>query len=108
VAVDGSGNIYVGDTFNGTVRKIAPDGTVNTLAGSPAGTGGSDGQGSAALFFLPLGVAADSAGNVYVADAYNATIRRITPDGTVTTLAGMAQARGSTDATGSAAYFYKP
>ena len=108
VAVDGSGNLYVADTFNGSVRKITPDGTVATLAGSPAGNGSSDGQGSAALFFGLLGVAADSAGNVYVADAYNATIRRITPDGTVTTLAGMAQARGSTDGTGSSAYFFKP
>jgi streptogramin lyase len=108
VAVDGSGNLYVADTFNGSVRKITPDGTVATLAGSPAGNGSSDGQGSAALFFGLLGVAADSAGNVYVADAYNSTIRSITPNGTVTTLAGMAQARGSTDGTGSDAYFFKP
>jgi hypothetical protein len=109
VAVDSSGNIYVGDTFNGTVRKIAPDGTVTTLAGSIAGFGGdSDGKGSAALFYLPLGVAADSSSNVYVADAYNSTVRKITPDGTVTTLAGMARVRGSDDGTGSSAFFYKP
>jgi hypothetical protein len=109
VAVDSSGNIYVGDTFNGTVRKIAPDGAVSTLAGSIAGFGGSaDGKGSAALFYLPLGVAADSSSNVYVADAYNSTVRKITPDGTVTTLAGMARVRGSDDGTGSSAFFYKP
>jgi hypothetical protein len=108
VAVDGSGNLYVGDTFNATVRKITPDGTVNTLAGSPGAEGSSDGVGDAALFFLPLGVAVDHSGDVLVADAYNSTIRKIAPDGTVTTLAGMAGSRGSVDGTGSDAALYLP
>jgi sugar lactone lactonase YvrE len=108
VAVDSGGNIYVGDMFNATVRKITPDGMVNTLAGSPGWQGSVNGVGNAALFFLPFGVAADTSGNVYVADAYNATVRKITSDGTVTTLAGMAGSRGSTDGTGSDALFYKP
>jgi uncharacterized protein YjiK len=87
VAVDSSGNIYVGDTRNATIRKIAPDGTVTTLAGSPYGSGSSDGVGNEAQFFLPTGLAVDSANNVYVADAYNAMIRKIASDGTVSTLA---------------------
>src|SRR6266850_364237 len=99
VAVDGSGNVYVGDCLNSTIRKIAPAGVVSTLAGLPEHTGSTDGTGSAARFFNPQGVAADRSGNVYVADTFNGNIRKITPAGVVSTLA---------DATGSAAYFYHP
>ena len=108
VTVDSAGNIYIGDTFNATVRKITPNGSVSTLAGSPGSEGSLDGVGSAAQFYLPIGVAADSSGNIYVADAYNATIRKVGPDGTVSTLAGLAGVRGSTDGTASAAAFYLP
>jgi streptogramin lyase len=108
LAVDGSGNLYVGDTFNATVRKIAPDGTVTTLAGTPGAEGSTDGTGNGASFFLPFGVALDNNGNVFVADAYNSTIRKIAPGGVVSTLAGQAGVRGSTDGTASAAAFYMP
>ena len=69
MAVDSSGNVYVADANNYTIRKVTPSGVVTTLAGS-AGVGGSaDGIGSAAQFYYPSGVAVDSSGNVYVADA---------------------------------------
>jgi len=108
VATDSAGNVYVGDTNNNTVRKITPAGVVTTLAGTAGVTGSTDATGAAASFFAPLGVATDSAGNVYVADLGNHTLRKITPAGVVTTLAGTAGAFGSTDATGAAARFDGP
>src|SRR5258708_4857856 len=69
VATDSSGNVYVADAVNQTIRKITPAGVVTTLAGLAGITGSADGTGSAARFFYPFGVATDSAGNVYVADS---------------------------------------
>ena len=108
VAVDTAGNVYVADSFNYTIRKITPAGVVTTLAGLAASDGSADGTGSAARFGGPVGVAVDSAGNVYVGDAVNSTIRKITPAGVVTTLAGLAGSYGSADGTGSAAGFNGP
>jgi hypothetical protein len=108
VAVDTSGNVYVADAFNCTIRKVTTGGVVTTLAGSPGVAGTNNGTGSAALFYYPAGVAVDSAHNVYVADALNNTIRKITSAGVVTTLAGSAGNPGSADGTGSAARFYYP
>jgi pimeloyl-ACP methyl ester carboxylesterase/sugar lactone lactonase YvrE len=108
VAVDDAGNLYVADTGNATIRKITPNGTVSTLAGSPTSRGNQDGSGSAASFSSPAGVAVDGAGNVYVADAFNATIRKITAAGAVSTLAGSAMNRGDADGTGPAAQFNYP
>jgi len=105
VAVDSTGNLYVADAWNSTIRKITPGGVVRTLAGLALNSGSADGTGSIARFNQPCGVTADSAGNVYVADTYNYTIRKITPGGTVTTLAGLAGSYGSADGTGSAARF---
>jgi sugar lactone lactonase YvrE len=108
VVADGSGNLYVSDSNNHTIRKITPAGIVSTLAGSPAVFGSADGTGAAARFFVPLGLAIDTHGNLYVADSQNETIRKITSAGVVTTLAGMPGVAGSADGTGSAARFNTP
>jgi sugar lactone lactonase YvrE len=108
VVVDSAGNVFVADTENSTIRKVTAAGVVTTLAGT-AGVGGSvDGTGAAARFTLPTGVAVDGAGNVFVADRGNATIRKVTSAGVVTTLAGSAGVSGSADGTGSAAQFNHP
>jgi len=108
VAVDGSGYIYVADTDNNTIRKIAPDGVVSTLGGTAGVSGSADGTGAAAQFSSPQSVAVDESGYVYVADSNNNTIRKITPEGLVTTLAGIAGVWGSADGTGAAAQFSYP
>jgi hypothetical protein len=108
VAVDSAGNVFVADYGNDTIRKVSSAGVVTTLAGSAGTQGSADGMGSAARFFLPYGVAMDSAGNVFVVDQYNHTIRKVTSTGVVTTLAGSAGNSGSADGTGIAARFYYP
>ena len=108
IACDAAGNLYVTDYGNATIRKITPDGEVTTLAGEAGSTGSTDGRGAAARFEGPVGIACDAAGNVYVADGDANTIRGITPDGQVTTLAGEADSEGSADGKGAAARFYHP
>ncbi|MEI6715964.1 MAG: SUMF1/EgtB/PvdO family nonheme iron enzyme, partial [Verrucomicrobiota bacterium] len=108
VTVDVSGNVFVADRFNNTIRKITSDGVVTTLAGSAGLSGSTDGTASAARFNNPLGVAVDSSGNIFVADNGNHTIRKITSAGVVSTLAGSAGLSGSRDDTGSAARFNRP
>lgn len=108
VATDSAGNVYVADTLSYTIRKITPGGEVTTLAGTAGAFGGTDATGAAARFNFPSGIATDSAGNVYVGDTNNRTVRKITPAGEVSTLAGTALADGSTDATGAAARFNTP
>ena len=108
IAVDASGNLYIADANNATIRKVTPEGVVSTLAGTAGNFGSADGTGSAASFYWPQGVAVDNSGNLYIADTGNHTIRMVTPEGVVTTLAGTAGSRGSTDGTGSAARFYHP
>jgi sugar lactone lactonase YvrE len=109
VAVDGSGNLFVSDFYNNTIRKITmPGAVVTTFAGTAPVAGVIDGTGAAARFHLPYGVAIDGSGNVYVADSYNDTIRKITSAGVVTTLAGKAGNQGHADGTGASAQFYSP
>jgi sugar lactone lactonase YvrE len=110
-----TGVLYIADTGNHAIRKLAfasafgpGEGTVSTLAGEVEIWGSSDGLGDAAHFNGPVGLAVDGQGNLFVADAYNHTIRRVTPQGLVTTWAGLAGVDGCVDATGSAARFCQP
>jgi len=107
-ALDKAGNLYVADAGNHTIRKLTPADIVTTVAGSPGVAGSADGTGSAAQFNTLRGLAVDPAGNIYVTDLDDATIRKVTPAGVVTTLAGLAGLSGSDDGTNSDARFYKP
>jgi hypothetical protein len=109
IAIDGQGTLYISDTGNNQVRKVAPDGTTSTLAGD-GGFGFADGTGGVAgttQFASPSGVAVDANGNVYVADRGNNRIRMVAPDGTTTTLAGNGDA-GWADGVGETAAFSDP
>ena len=106
VAADGSGNLYVADYENNLIRKISSVGMVSTFAGTGA-AGADDGSAATATFDLPEGIAVDAAGNVYVADNGNDRIRKITPDGQVSTLAGSGLV-GSSNGMGTAASFNSP
>lgn len=108
VAVDASGNSYIADESNHVIRKITNAGVVTTLAGTAGQSGSDDGTGSAARFNSPSGLAIDATGNLYVADTMNHTIRRITPAGEVTTIAGSAGDAGSLNGTGNASRFNAP
>src|SRR5262249_36620289 len=88
--------------------QIAEPSVVSTFAGLAGVPGSADGTATAARFSTPYGLAVDTAGNVYVADWGNSNIRKVTPAGVVSTLAGLAGAPGSTDGTGSAARFAGP
>lgn len=94
VAVDNAGNLYVADYLYSIIRKVTAAGVVTTLAGTAGMRGSTDGTGAAARFYHPKGVAVDSAGNVYVADWGNSTIRKVTPTGVTTTIAGTAGRSG--------------
>ena len=112
VAVDSSGVVYVSNYTQHTVSKIAADGTITTIAGTPGAAGYVDGLGSAARFNKPWGLVRDASGTLYVADSGSLTsighsIRKITSDGNVTTLAGSGT-NGYADGTGAAAMFNTP
>ena len=106
VAIDVNNNVYVADKFNHSIRKVTPAGVVTTLAGSGS-PGFSNGTGRAATFNGPEGVAVDGSGNVYVADTDNNAIRKITPAGVVSTLAGDGSA-GLINGPGASARFFTP
>ena len=106
VAVDSYGNVYVADDLNHRIRTISPFGNVSTLAGSGAAAY-TDGMGLAASFCRPFGVAIDYNGTLYVADYCNYRIRKISPSGAVTTLAGSGS-QAFANGLGSEASFYDP
>lgn len=108
VAFGRDGNIYVADTGNHTIRKITPAGEVTTLAGTPLAAGWIDGMGDTARFESPAAIVVDPFGMIYVADAGNSTIRKITPSGAVTTFSGAANIQGSTDGPSDVARFDTP
>jgi sugar lactone lactonase YvrE len=114
VTVDNSGNLYIADTADSTIRKVTPVGTdwvVTTVAGLAQNGGSSDGTNSDARFGVPWGITVDGAGNLYVADTGNLAIRKIVPIGTnwvVTTIAGLPGSVGAVDGTNSDARFIQP
>lgn len=107
IAIDLSGNLYIADQYNHLIRKITITGVVTTLAGTKNVAGYIDAQDTLARFNIPTGVAADLSGNVYVADQNNHRIRKITPSGLVSTVAGSGVAAFA-DGTSSLAQFHTP
>jgi Glycoside hydrolase family 44/Immunoglobulin domain/NHL repeat len=109
LALDASGNLYVADTNNNAIRKLVTStGVVTSVAGQTGIAGSTDGANSQAQFHFPSGVAVDSAGNLYIADTDNHSLREITASGAVSTLAGLAGVSGSADGSGTAARFAFP
>jgi trimeric autotransporter adhesin len=89
VAVDSSGNLYIADYLNNRIRKVTPDGIISTVAGNGIeGFSGDGGSAITAAIYNPWGVAVDSSGNLYIADAGNSRVRKVTPDGIISTIAG--------------------
>ena len=114
ITIDSSGNLYVADFSNCTIRAIAPVGTdwvVSTLVGTPGVKGSTDGPNGNGLLKFPGGVAVDDSGTIYVADTYNHTVRmvrQVGSDWVLSTIAGLAGNPGSADGTNTDARFYFP
>jgi len=106
IAIDPQGNLLVADTDNHLIRKIISAGVVTTLAGS--GVGFADGPGASAKFNRPTGLAVDAQGNIFVADSLNHKIRKIAPNGVVSTYAGASSTGASIDGPSSTAQFHTP
>jgi uncharacterized protein (TIGR03437 family) len=100
VAVDTAGNVYIADTNNHRVRKIAMDGTITTVAGiglAATTFSGDGGPATKAALYYPKDVAVDAANNLYIVDSFNNRIRVVTPDGTINTVAGSARSGSAGD-----------
>ena len=108
IAIDSSGNLFVTDSQNHTIRKIDNAGIVTTVAGQSGVRGSNNGQGTNATFNSPAGIAIDNSGNLYVAEQTNHIIRKIDPTGNVTTFAGEAGVSGNRDGQSTTAQFNYP
>lgn len=109
VMVDQNGNIFVADAGNNQIRKITPGGLVGVYAGNVVGTpGAEDGIAGTERFTLPESIVFDEAGNMYIADTENHSIRKITPNLEVTTFSGYLGVKGDSEGQGSVARFEKP
>ena len=108
VISDSAGNFFVADSGNSTIRKVTPDGAVTTIAGLAGVPGSDDGTGSDARFNFPTDIAIDNKGNLYVVDLNDHTVRKVTPDAVVTTLAGVPGVAGFRDGPGNQALFNQP
>ena len=98
VAVDGKGNVYIADTLNFRVRKVSPSGTITTIAGTgKSGFSGDGGPATSAQLASPHGVAVDKKGNLYIADFVNNRVRKVSPSGRITTIAGTGKSGYSGD-----------
>jgi uncharacterized protein (TIGR03437 family) len=98
LALDSSGNLYIADEFNFRIRKVGPDGVISTVAGNGAKAFGGDGGPAVdAALLYPYDVAADKSGNLYIADSLSNRIRKVTPGGTISTIAGTGTAGFSGD-----------
>jgi sugar lactone lactonase YvrE len=108
IAVAPNGDVFIADRYNSIIRKVTPDGIVTTLAGVAGQAGFADGMGADAKFSHPEGISVDGQGTIYVADTDNDAVRRISPIGRVTLLAGAVAVPGSTDGKGTDALFDRP
>lgn len=106
--LDRHGNLFIADTVNHTIRKLSPDGVVSTIAGIAGQQWDPAAPNAANLLYEPTDVAVDDAGNVYVADSRSHSIRRIAPDGTMSSFAGLPGTDGWADGLGAAARFNRP
>ncbi len=98
VTVDAAGNLYIADRFNHRIRKVSPDGIITTVAGTgEASFSGDEGPATSASLNQPFGIAVDATGNLYIADRFNHRIRKVSPDGIITTVAGTGEASFSGD-----------
>ncbi|MEI6077318.1 MAG: hypothetical protein WCS94_17185 [Verrucomicrobiota bacterium] len=89
VATDNAGNFYIADTYNHRIRKVTPSGSMTTVAGTgSSGSNGDNGSATSAQVNTPNGVAVDGAGNIYIADSSNNRIRKVNPQGIISTIAG--------------------
>jgi uncharacterized protein (TIGR03437 family) len=109
MAPDAAGNLYIADDFNNRIRKVAVNGTITTLAGTgAAGFGGDGGPATRALLFNPIRVSFDAAGNLYIADSGNNRVRKVTPSGTISTVAGSSQGYSGDGGPATSALLYGP
>lgn len=108
LVVDTNGNVFVCNAGDHTIMKVAPNGVAAPFVGSPGVSGTKDGTGDGANFNTPSGITLAPDGTLYVADTLNHAIRKITPDGKVTTVAGKLGVSGATDGIGEAARFNEP